>query len=94
MGKGDWRRPTLVSREEADSNWESVFGPKKLNNMSDADREELGVERNCSGEVSGDLPTDEHVVQDLHGKGTPTSQPLCEIERNDCPDCRDLHGAQ
>jgi hypothetical protein len=35
-----------VSREEADANWEAVFGTKKLNNMSDEDREKLHEETN------------------------------------------------
>jgi hypothetical protein len=46
VGKGDWRRPTQVSREEADANWEAIFGTKKLNNMSDEDREKLHEETN------------------------------------------------
>lgn len=39
MGKGDGRRPTLIPKEQADANWDAVFGPKKLNVMSDEERE-------------------------------------------------------
>ena len=38
MGKGDSRRPTLIPKEQADANWDAVFG-KKLNVMSDEERE-------------------------------------------------------
>lgn len=38
MGKGDGRRPTQIPKAEADANWEAVFGPKKLNVMSDEER--------------------------------------------------------
>jgi hypothetical protein len=29
MGKGSGRRPLLVSQEEADNNWDNIFGKKK-----------------------------------------------------------------
>lgn len=41
MGKGSGRRPCQVPKEQYDKNFEAVFGKKKLNVMSDEDREEL-----------------------------------------------------
>lgn len=29
MAKGSWRRPTQVSEEEAQRNWDRIFPPKK-----------------------------------------------------------------
>jgi hypothetical protein len=54
MGKGDWRRPTQISRAEADANYEAVFGVRKLNNMSDEDRKDLHcAESQAKGTVDG-----------------------------------------
>lgn len=44
MGKGSKRRKCQVSQEIETANWESVFGKKKLNVMSDEDKLELGIE--------------------------------------------------
>jgi len=43
MGKGDSRRPCFVPKAQYDKNFETVFGKKKLNVMSDEDRIELGL---------------------------------------------------
>lgn len=40
-GKGDHRRPSSVPKQVFDQNFEAVFGPKKLNIMSDEDRTAL-----------------------------------------------------
>jgi len=39
MSKGD--KPRLVNKKEYDKNFISIFGEKKLNIMSDKDREEM-----------------------------------------------------
>lgn len=41
MGKGCKKRKCQVSQETETANWESVFGKKKLNIMSNKDREEM-----------------------------------------------------
>ena len=41
MSKGSRRRRSSVSEEELAANWESVFGPKRLNVVSDEEREEM-----------------------------------------------------
>lgn len=43
MGKGDWRRP--VNKPVFDRNFEEVFGPKKLNVLSDEEREQMEAEK-------------------------------------------------
>lgn len=44
MGKGDHRRPCAIPVADFDKKYEEVFGKKKLNNMSDEDREALEQE--------------------------------------------------
>ena len=44
MGKGSRRRRCQVSQEIETANWESVFGKKKLNIMSDEDLKEFKVD--------------------------------------------------
>ena len=42
MGKGDWRRPSQVSREEEAKRWEEAFGTgPKLNIMTPEELAEL-----------------------------------------------------
>ena len=36
-GKGSVRRPTQVSQEEADANWERIFGKKNKENQEQKD---------------------------------------------------------
>lgn len=45
MSKGDFRRPCAISEEEAAKNYAKVFGPPKLNVMSDEDRAEMLAEQ-------------------------------------------------
>jgi len=46
IGKGDTRRPTLISREEEQRRWEEVFGPPKIKTvMSDEERAEMEAEK-------------------------------------------------
>ena len=46
MGKGDWRRPTQISREEETRRWEEALGPAKLPNcMPEAERLQLEHEK-------------------------------------------------
>lgn len=69
MGKGDWRRPCQVPKEEADANFERIFGKKKLNVMSDEDREQIDKEDTFldrDREIGGDVPADGHEGRDLH----------------------------
>lgn len=52
MSKGDWRRP--VNKKVFDQNYEEVFGQKKLNVMSDEEREQMEAEkRRLTEEVEG-----------------------------------------
>lgn len=45
-GKGDGKRPCLISEEESKAAWERVFGPPKLKSiMSDAERLEMEAEK-------------------------------------------------
>jgi len=64
VGKGDNRRPCLVPKEQYNQNFESVFGTKKLNVMSEEERQELNRDRDR--EAGGDVPTDGHEGRDLH----------------------------
>lgn len=59
MGKGDSRRPCLIPKEEAEAAWERLFGPPKLNVMSDDERAELEAEkaRLITTEVTNDDTT-------------------------------------
>jgi ATP-dependent protease HslVU (ClpYQ) ATPase subunit len=41
MGKGSKKRKCQVSREVEEANWRAIFGEKKLNIMSNKDREEM-----------------------------------------------------
>jgi hypothetical protein len=41
MGKGSKKRKCQVSREVEEANWKAIFGEKKLNIMSNKDREEM-----------------------------------------------------
>jgi len=41
MGKGSKKRRCQVSREVEEANWKAIFGEKKLNIMSNKDREEM-----------------------------------------------------
>lgn len=52
MGKGDKRRPCLVPKDEYDARFDSVFGPKKPNLMSEEDRKALVAEDTTSYKVS------------------------------------------
>ena len=45
MSKGDWRRPCVIPEEEVAKNYAKVFGPPKLNVMSDKERAELLAEQ-------------------------------------------------
>ena len=48
MGKGDWRRPTQISRDEETKKWDEAFGPRPerhLNVMSEEDRAEMEAEK-------------------------------------------------
>lgn len=67
MGKGDWRRPSQVPKQVFEDNFEAVFGTKKLNVMSDEEREEMNRDRDRA--AGGDVPGDGHVGGDLHPKG-------------------------
>lgn len=84
MSKGDWRRPCNVSREESDRNYEAVFGKKKLNNMSDKDREELDVERirNAAGETGGPVSQHQHDSGYVQSTGKETSPSLSTMEKD------------
>jgi hypothetical protein len=44
MGKGDNRRPSSVSKEEYDNNFEAIFGKKKLNLMDQEEDNETTTE--------------------------------------------------
>jgi len=44
MGKGSKKRKCQVSREVEEANWKAIFGEKKLNVMSNKDREEIWKE--------------------------------------------------
>lgn len=50
MGKGDWRRPSNIPKDEYDQKFEAVFGPKKLNVMSDEERLAFEKERESVGQ--------------------------------------------
>ncbi len=78
MGKGDWRRPCQVPKEEADANFERVFGKKKLNVMSDEDREAMvgdpwgrgtDIANDRDREAGGDVPADGHDSGNLPTQG-------------------------
>lgn len=66
MSKGDWRRPSSVPKDEYDQKFEAVFGPKKLNVMSDEDRQGLRGENETGGHAR-DMPDD--AKQEKEGVG-------------------------
>jgi hypothetical protein len=41
MGKGSGRRPCQVDKKQFEDNYDAIFGLKKMNVVSDAEREEL-----------------------------------------------------
>lgn len=46
MGKGDWKRPSSLSKEEEARRWEEAFGPRQVPNvMSDEDRRVMEEEK-------------------------------------------------
>jgi len=55
MGKGSLRRKCQVSKEIEDANWESVFGKKKLNVMSEEERDALALENDDFRESEDDI---------------------------------------
>jgi hypothetical protein len=50
MGKGDTRRPSSISKEEYDANYEAAFGKKELRVWEDAPRLDDG-DRPDGGQV-------------------------------------------
>lgn len=56
MGKGDWRRPTQVSKQEERDRWEAAFGSDpRLPIMSEEDRLEMEAEKaRLVREIEGD----------------------------------------
>jgi len=66
MSKGDWRRPSSVPKSEYDANFEAVFGVKKLNVMSDTEREEMNRDRDRA--AGGEVPQDGHDSRNLHAE--------------------------
>lgn len=79
MGKGSKRRKCQVSKETETANWESVFGKKKLNIMSDKDREEMRyndiyeIDKSCFDEldeIDKIIKEDEHQICGSHYEGT------------------------
>lgn len=45
MGKGDARRPSQLSQAEEAAAYERIFGPPKLNVMSEEERKEMLAEK-------------------------------------------------
>lgn len=56
MSKGDWTRPCAIPKEEYEENFMSIFGEKKLNVMSDEDREALRKEMDDAQVPQGESP--------------------------------------
>jgi len=61
-GKGDRYRP--VNKEVYDKNFECVFGIKKLNIMSNEDREELIYDRD--GKIGRNISSDGYDSRNIH----------------------------
>jgi hypothetical protein len=83
MGKGDTTRPSHVSKEKYDDNFEAVFGRKELPLWEDAPQVERG-DRPDSGQADEVLEGPNGL---LHQEAPDSMEKKGEMERIKCPSC-------
>ena len=85
MSKGDNKRPSSISKEEYDANFEAAFGKKEIRTWKDAPGSEQG-DQSSGGSLDGNQPgRRSQELQDQDGHSNPEAPD--PVEGETCPHC-------